>query len=164
MPMPSVEPIPPGPARRPRDPLLAHDASYFAASARIESFSSRFIQVRLHQGVVAVPNIRRSTPWRQRTRHPGTQTLDLASLSECQLFAPRCLVLAQTATDVRYAARIALRRRWVSLAILLSIGFGIAGTTAIFAVIDRVLLRPLPVSEGHRAVWIRTMDSGDGRA
>ena len=72
-------------------------------------------------------------------------------------------MLAQIATDVRYAARIALRRRWVSFAILLSIGFGIAGTTAVFAIVDRVLLRPLPVNDGHRAVWVRTLDSRDGR-
>jgi hypothetical protein len=38
MPIPSVEPMPPAPlARRPLDPLLAHDASYFAASARMAS-------------------------------------------------------------------------------------------------------------------------------
>src|SRR5689334_11904608 len=37
MPLPSVDPIPFLPARRPLAPLLAHDASYFAASARIAS-------------------------------------------------------------------------------------------------------------------------------
>jgi predicted permease len=72
-------------------------------------------------------------------------------------------VLTHVATDLRYAARIALRRRWVSLAIVLSIAFGSAGTTAIFAVIDRILVRPLPVADSERAVWLRTVDSRDGR-
>jgi predicted permease len=72
-------------------------------------------------------------------------------------------VLAQLATDLRYAARIALRRKWVSLAVVLSIGLGIAGTTAIVAVIDRILLRELPVDAPNRVVWLRTTDSRRGR-
>ena len=72
-------------------------------------------------------------------------------------------MLAQLSADVRYAARIALRRRWVSLTILLSVGFGIAGTTAIFAVIDRILVRTLPVVEPERVVWLRTADLQVGR-
>jgi len=72
-------------------------------------------------------------------------------------------VLPQITTDVRFAARIALRRRWVSLAILMSIAFGIAGTTAIFAAIDRILLRSLPVVDPDRVVWLRTTDSKLGR-
>jgi hypothetical protein len=38
MPVPSVLPMPPGPALRPFAPLLAHEASYLAASARMASF------------------------------------------------------------------------------------------------------------------------------
>ena len=63
-------------------------------------------------------------------------------------------MFAHLATDLRYATRIALRRRWVSLAVVTSIALGIAGTTAIFAVIDRILLRELPVIEPERAVCI----------
>ena len=72
-------------------------------------------------------------------------------------------MFAHFATDVRYATRIALRRPWVSLAVMTSIALGIAGTTAIFAVIDRILLRELPVIEPERAVWLRPFDSRDGR-
>ena len=72
-------------------------------------------------------------------------------------------MLAQVATDLRYAARIALRRKWVSLAVVLSIGLGIAGTTAIVAVIDRILLRELPTDDPNRVVWLRTTDSRQGR-
>lgn len=72
-------------------------------------------------------------------------------------------MLPQITTDVRFAVRIALRRRWVSLAILLTVAFGIAGTTAMFAVIDRILLRELPVVDPSRVVWLRTTDSKIGR-
>ena len=68
-------------------------------------------------------------------------------------------MLGQLSTDVRYATRIALRRKWVSAAILVSVAFGIGGATAIFAVIDRVLLRPLPVPSPEQVVWVRMTDS-----
>ena len=94
---------------------------------------------------------------------PAVQTLLVGVVSQCQLHGIEGLVLAHVTTDVRYATRIALRRRWGSLAILLSFGFGIAGTTAMFAVLDRILLRPLPVVDEERAVWLRTFDAADGR-
>jgi putative ABC transport system permease protein len=72
-------------------------------------------------------------------------------------------VFARVATDVRFAARIALRRKWVSLAVVLSIAFGISGTTAIAAVIDRILLRTLPIPHAERVVWLRTHDAQLGR-
>src|SRR5512132_1344222 len=50
--MPSVDPSPRGEARRPPAPLLAHEASYLAASARIESLACRSMAVR---GSVALP-------------------------------------------------------------------------------------------------------------
>jgi hypothetical protein len=53
--------------------------------------------------------------------------------------------------------------KWVSVAVIASMGFGIAGTTAIVAVIDRILLRPLPVAEPDRVVWLRGNDSELGR-
>lgn len=69
----------------------------------------------------------------------------------------------RAATDLRYAARIAIRRKWVSAAIVLSVAFGIAGTTAIAAVIQRVLLRSLPIVDPERVVWLRTANNRLGR-
>src|SRR5438309_5700452 len=58
MPMPSLEPSPPSRVETRRGaPLLAQDASYFAASARMESFCSSFmrlLQQRLLQKVAAI--------------------------------------------------------------------------------------------------------------
>ena len=72
-------------------------------------------------------------------------------------------MLTRLATDLRYATRIALRRKWVSSAVVLSIGLGIAGTTAVIAVVDRILLRSLPVTGAERVVWLRTTDARAGR-
>ena len=72
-------------------------------------------------------------------------------------------MFAQIAIDLRYAARIALRRKWVSVSVIASMGFGIAGTTAIVAVIDRILLRPLPVVNPERVVWLHGNDLKLGR-
>jgi predicted permease len=44
----------------------------------------------------------------------------------------------------------------LSAAIVLTVGVGIGGCTAIFAVIDALLLRPLPFPDADRLVWIHT--------
>src|SRR5690349_8534494 len=64
MPMPVVEPMPP-PAvdLRAAPPLLAHDASYFAASARILSFASKSMQEGLAVCITSIAD-----PWFSR-RH-----------------------------------------------------------------------------------------------
>ena len=48
-------------------------------------------------------------------------------------------------TDVRYGARSLLRQPVFSIAAVLTLGLGIGANTAIYSVLDALLLRPLPV-------------------
>ena len=60
--------------------------------------------------------------------------------------------------DVVFAARV-LRKNWFStLVILISLGIGIGANTAIFSVVDALLLRPLPYPEPDRlaGVWLHS--------
>ena len=60
--------------------------------------------------------------------------------------------------DFRYAWRM-LRKNWLStLVILASLGVGIGANSAVFSVVDALLLRPLPYPQAERlaAVWLHS--------
>jgi putative ABC transport system permease protein len=66
-------------------------------------------------------------------------------------------MLGDLARDLQYAVRTIRRSPGFSAAVILSLGLGVGGTTAIFSVVNAVLLRPLPYprsEELYRArVW-----------
>ncbi len=58
--------------------------------------------------------------------------------------------------DLRYALRTILKNPTFNLVILVTLGIGIGGTTAIFSVVNGVLLSPLPYDGADRLVRIKT--------
>ena len=67
--------------------------------------------------------------------------------------------------DVRYACRLLWRAKAFSGAAVLTLALGICGTTVMFALIQGVLLRPLPVHEQDRLIlaWKEARTSGSAR-
>ena len=63
-------------------------------------------------------------------------------------------------TDLRYAARSLKRSRGFFVLAVTTLAVGIGSTTALFSLVDAVLLRQLPFKEPHRLVeiWGRTDD------
>ena len=57
-------------------------------------------------------------------------------------------------TDLRYAMRSLRQHRVFSLTVIVTLALGIGANTAIFALIDALLLRPLPVAGADRLVTI----------
>ena len=53
-------------------------------------------------------------------------------------------LLADLARDLQYGVRSIRRAPGFAAAVILSLGLGVGGTTAIFSVVNAVLLRPLP--------------------
>jgi predicted permease len=63
--------------------------------------------------------------------------------------------------DVRYSLRLLLRTPGVTFIALLTIGLGIGANTAIFSIINGVLLRPLPLEDPDRLLLIRHASISD---
>jgi putative ABC transport system permease protein len=61
-------------------------------------------------------------------------------------------MFTQLRDDLRYSMRIAVRRPWLSLTIVATMVLGIGATTAVFSMIDAVLLRPLAFPKPEQLV------------
>jgi putative ABC transport system permease protein len=64
--------------------------------------------------------------------------------------------------DIRYALRSFLRAPGFTLVALATLALGIGGTTAIFSIVDGVLLRPLPYSDPGRILRINRIGANGG--
>ena len=56
--------------------------------------------------------------------------------------------------DIRYAVRALARTPGFAVAAVLTLAIGIGGSTAVFSLIEAVLLRPLPVPDADRVVMV----------
>ena len=70
--------------------------------------------------------------------------------------------LAKLLYDARFGVRALVKSRGFTLAILLTLALGIGANTAIFSVVDAVLLRPLPYAHGARLVHLLQPAKGAG--
>ena len=64
--------------------------------------------------------------------------------------------------DLRYAARRLVRDRRFTLAAVAALALGIGATSAVFTLVNAVILRSLPFDEPDRIMWLGTRDAKGG--
>jgi len=65
--------------------------------------------------------------------------------------------------DLRYALRSLARSRAFTAVAIATLGLGIGASSAIFSVIDNVLLEPFPYKDSGRMVFLRIVDTARGQ-
>jgi putative ABC transport system permease protein len=81
-------------------------------------------------------------------RQFGNQTILQETRVEMQTFAP----LENLARDLRYGVRLLARDRGFSIVAFLTLALGIGANTAIFGIVEALLLKPLPYPQANRIV------------
>jgi predicted permease len=66
------------------------------------------------------------------------------------------------ASDLRFALRMILTRRWFSAAVVATLALGIGLNTMVFTLVSAVLFRPVPVPGGERLVSVTSRNLGQG--
>jgi putative ABC transport system permease protein len=64
-------------------------------------------------------------------------------------------------SDVRFALRSLISARGFSIAVIAILAVGIGANTAIFSIVDTVLLKPLPFADASRLVAIQSLSGND---
>ena len=64
--------------------------------------------------------------------------------------------------DVKYAVRTLIRAPGFTIVVVVTLGLGIGANTAIFSLVNEVLLRPIPIAEPDRVVRLYTSDFSSG--
>ncbi|HEV8185790.1 MAG TPA: hypothetical protein VGP40_07520, partial [Chthoniobacterales bacterium] len=64
--------------------------------------------------------------------------------------------------DIRYGLRMLLKHKGFTAVAIIALGLGIGANTAIFSLVNGVLLRPLPYPDADRIIYFEGQNSPEG--
>jgi putative ABC transport system permease protein len=119
-------------------------------------------ELRFHREQYAADLVRSGTPPREAELQARREFGAVEPLKEECRQARGLRLLDETAQDLRYALRSFRKNPAFSAAAILTLAIGIGANTAIFTLVDRWILRPLPYPDPDRLTVIYTLDTKTG--
>jgi putative ABC transport system permease protein len=119
-------------------------------------------ELETHLGLLTEENIRSGMTSEEAGRAARVRLGGITQLRETHRELQGLPVVETLVQDIRYALRTLWRARWVSLAAVATLALGIGANTAIFSVVDTVLLRSLPFPHPDRLMMLEQRDPRTG--
>jgi macrolide transport system ATP-binding/permease protein len=113
-------------------------------------------ELRFHIERQTAQNIAAGMPPEQARRQAGLQLGGLEGVKENCREQRRSFWLESFYADVRYGLRILLKNPGFTIVAILTLSLGIGANTAIFSVLDPLLLQKLPVQNPDQLVWVNS--------
>lgn len=126
---------------------------------RAEADRDQLEQIECYIQIETDENIARGMP-ADEARAAARRKFGNSVLIREEIYRMNSIFLFDTlARDIRYASRALWRNPAFTLAVLLTLTIGIGANTAVFAVMNHVLLKPLPYPDPERLVGSVTFGS-----